>query len=93
MYRRNTDNSTTKNVSTTNQRNLFMNFIDVYKELNYFKENIPSLYPIMLNYAYDIDKYIMKCYQLLDIESKKEVEELMEEHNIILKKIESWETC
>ena len=93
MYRREREDSTTRYVSVINQRSLLMNFIDVYKELNYFKENIPSLYPIMLNYAYNIDKYIMKCYHLLDIESKKEVEELMEEHNIILKKIENWETC
>ena len=87
MYRRNHDNSTTRYVSVINQQNLFMNFIDIYKELSFFKENIPTLYPTMLNYAHDIDKYIMKCYQLLNIESKKEVDELMKSHIELIKKI------
>lgn len=87
MYRRNNDNSTTRYVSVINQQNLFMNFIDIYKELSFFKENIPTLYPTMLNYAHNIDKYIMKCYQLLNIESKKEVDELMKNHIELIKKI------
>ena len=87
MYRRNHDNSTTRYVSVINQQNLFMNFIDIYKELSFFKENIPTLYPTMLNSAHDIDKYIMKCYQLLNIESKKEVDELMKSHIELIKKI------
>ena len=87
MYRRNSANSTTKYVSKINQQNLFMNFIDIYKELSFFKENIPTIYPTMLNYAHDIDEYIMKCYQLLNIESKKEVDELMKSHIELIKKI------
>ena len=87
MYRRNNENSTTRYVSVINQQNLFMNFVDIYKELSFFKENIPTLYPTMLNYAHNIDKYIMKCYQLLDIESKKEVDELMKSHIELIKKI------
>ena len=86
MYRRNSANSTTKYVSKINQQNLFMNFIYIYKELSFFKENIPTLYPTMLNYAHDIDKYIMKCYQLLNIESQKEVDQLMKSHIELIKK-------
>lgn len=41
----------------------------------------------MLNYAHDIDKYIMKCYQLLNIESQKEVDQLMKSHIELIKKI------
>lgn len=87
MYRRNNENSTTRYVSVINQQNLFMNFVDIYKELSFFKENIPTIYPTMLNYAHDIDEYIMKCYQLLNIESKKEVDELMKSHIELIKKI------
>ncbi|WP_118861982.1 glycosyltransferase [Haemophilus haemolyticus] len=87
MYRREREDSISRYVSVTNQKSLFDNFIDVNKELALFKENIPSLYSIMLNYVLSIDKYIMHCYNLLNEENKEKLHDMKVVHEGLIAKL------
>ena len=87
MYRREREGSISRYVSITNQKSLFDNFIDVSKELNYIKEYIPSLYPIMLNYTYDIHKYVINCYNILSEENKEKLHNMKIAHDSLIAKL------
>ena len=87
MYRREREGSISRYVSVTNQKSLFDNFIDVNKELAFFKENIPSLYSIMLKYVLSIDEYIMICYNLLSKEEKEKLHDMKTRHDNLMAKL------
>ena len=87
MYRREREGSISRYVSVTNQKSLFDNFIDVNKELAFFKENIPSLSSIMLKYVLSIDEYIMICYNLLSKEEKEKLHDMKTRHDNLMAKL------
>lgn len=87
MYRREREGSISKYVSITNQKSLFDNFIDINKELVFFKKNVPHLYSIMLNYALSIDKYIMHCYNLLGEKHKEKLHDMKVIHENLIDKL------
>lgn len=87
MYRKEREGSISRYVSVTNQKSLFNNFVDISKELNHFKEYIPLLYSTMLNYAHNVNEYIMLCYNILDEENKEKLYDMKVIHDKLINKL------